>query len=150
MENNEKPNINPLFEWAVWGHLESERNIELILLKGHLLLEMTLDFFFKHNNIENCNDYLFNRKIICFENSDITDKSKQIIITNSLKIINKLRNKLAHEFQFDLTSGELEKWSSEILNNLQGMKWSKYTSRTRIVHSFSILSRNILDLIDKY
>jgi hypothetical protein len=146
MENNEKLNINPLFEWAVWGHLESERNLELILLKGHLLLEFTLESFLRHNKIDDCEDYSFYRKISCFENFDITDKPKQTFIINSLKVINILRNKLAHEFLFDLTSGELENWSSEILNNLQGMKWSKYTTRTRIVHSFSILSRNILDL----
>jgi hypothetical protein len=149
MENNEKQNINPLFEWAVWGHLESERNLELILLKGHLLLEITLESFLKHNKIDDCEDYSFYRKIICFENFDITDKQKQTFITNSLRLINILRNKLAHEFLFDSTSRELENWSSEILNNLQGMKWSKYTTRTRIVHSFSILSRNILDLKNK-
>ncbi len=30
--------IDPLFEWAVFGHLDRETNLELILLKGHLLL----------------------------------------------------------------------------------------------------------------
>lgn len=149
MDDKEEVNINPLYEWAVWGHLESEKNMELILLKGHLLLEMTLESFLRHNKIENCDDYSFYRKISYFESSDITDKSKQIFISNSLRAINKLRNKLAHEFEFDLTSEELENWSSEILNNLKGMKWSKYTTRTRIVHSFSILSRNILDLKNK-
>ena len=149
MENNEKVTINPIFEWAVWGHLESERNLELILLKGHLLLEITLESFLKQNRFENCDDYSFHRKISCFENIDIEDKSKQIFLANSLKIINILRNKLAHEFNFNLTSGELETWSTQILNNLEGMKWTKYTSRTRIVHAFSILSRNILELKDK-
>lgn len=146
MDDPKENIINDLFEWAIWGHLESEKNIELILLKGHLLLEMTLENFLKQNKIENCDDYSFYRKIISFENLEITDNSKQIFIANSLKNINKLRNKLAHEFKFNATNGELEKWSSEIFNNLQGTKWTNYTKRTKIVHSFSILSRNILDL----
>lgn len=38
-----KENYDFLVEWAVWGRLNSKTDLELILLKGHLLIEQILD-----------------------------------------------------------------------------------------------------------
>jgi hypothetical protein len=59
-----------------------------------------------------------------------------------------LRNKFAHEFNFDIDNGEFELWSSNIQEKLKGKKFTKYTFRTKIVHSFSILAKSILELTD--
>lgn len=146
MEKKTATDINPFFEWAVWGHLESEKNLELILLKGHLLLEVVLESVLRYFDFENPENYSFYHKIVCFEKLNFPNEKNQAFMSNCLKNINSLRNKLAHEFQFNVENGELEKWSLEILENLRGMKWTKYTTRTKIIHSFSILSRNLLDL----
>jgi len=138
--------IDPLVEWAVWGHLESQTNLELILLKGHLLLEIILETVLKRNNILDCENYSFHKKIIAIEKIIVKDNLKRDFITSSLKDINRLRNKIAHEFHFEIENGELELWSSNILKNLKGKKYTKYTFRTKIVHSFSIISKNLLDL----
>ncbi|MCX6237062.1 MAG: hypothetical protein NTY07_05790 [Bacteroidia bacterium] len=142
MENE----IDPLVEWAVWGHLDSKTDLELILLKGHLLMEMIMDTALGKNNTTNYKNYSFYKKISILETVDFNDNHKKELIISSLKTLNNLRNKLSHEFQFDINKGELEQWASKILENLRGMKFSKYTYRTKIVHSFSILSINLLEL----
>lgn len=141
-----KNDIDPLVEWAVWGHLDSKTDLELILLKGHLLLEIILDITLKRNNIINCDNLSFHRKTLTLEKIDCpNDKSKNFIIS-SLQELNRLRNKMAHEFHFDINNKEFEVWVSSILQNLQGTKYTKYTFRTKIVHSISILAKNILEM----
>ena len=34
----------------------------------------------------------------------------------------------------------------EVLANFSGAKFTKYTYRTKIIHAFSVLSKNILEL----
>jgi hypothetical protein len=63
MENKE----DFLVEWAVWGHLNSKNDLELILLKGHLLLEIILEIVLTRSSIINCEDYSFYRKITVYE-----------------------------------------------------------------------------------
>ena len=145
MENN----IELLVEWAVWGHLDSKVDLELLLLKGHLILEIIIQTVLKRNDITECEDYSFNRKIIAFEKIDFLDIDKKLFLISCLKDINKLRNKIAHDFYFKIEDGEFESWSNIILKNLEGTKFTKYTFRTKIVHSFSILSINILQLENK-
>lgn len=140
--------IDPLVEWAVWGHLDSKTDLELILLKGHLLIEMVIDTTLGRSSIDNYKNYSFYKKISVLENIDFKENHKKKLIISSLKVLNNLRNKLAHEFQFDINNGKFEQWASIILENMDGVKFSKYTYRTKIVHSFSVLSINILKLTD--
>ncbi|MGQ8336826.1 hypothetical protein ACUNWD_09765 [Sunxiuqinia sp. A32] len=145
MGKNKETDINPIFEWAVWCHLESVSNYELLLLRGHLVLEKVLESLLMYKKIENCSNYSFHRKVCIFEKLNIANKQKQVFVADSLKRINQMRNELAHEFDFNVKSGDLDKWSELILDNLNGTKWTKYTSRIKVVHSFSVLSLNILD-----
>ena len=143
-----KNELDPLIEWAVWGHLSSERDLELILLKGHLLLEIILETMLERSNIIECESYSFHRKILAFEQIATNNDTRRDFTALSLKTINRIRNKIAHDFHFDIKNGEFELWSSDILNNLTGTKYTKFTYKTKLVHSFSILSKNILELID--
>jgi hypothetical protein len=77
------------------------------------------------------------------------NRHKQDLIISILNDLNQLRNKLAHECQFDILNGELESWSLFVLENFEGIKFTKYTYRTKIVHAFSILTKNILELSDQ-
>ncbi|MFW0714435.1 hypothetical protein [Pedobacter sp. N23S346] len=145
MENK----IDFLVEWAVWGHLNSKYDLELILLKGHLLVEIILGSVLKQSKISDSDNYSFHRKIIALEQTTVNNQDNKKLIIKYLKSINRIRNKIAHDFHFDINNGEFEKWASDILNNLRGTKYTKYTSRTKLVHSFSILSKNILELMDQ-
>lgn len=141
-----KNEIGPLVEWAVFGHLDRKTDLELILLKGHLILEDILETILKRNNIPNINNYSFYRKITLLETFKVEDAPRKKFIISSLREINRLRNKVAHEFFFDDLEREFETYANNILNNLKGEKFSKYTFRTKIVHSFSILSKNMLEM----
>ncbi len=138
--------FDPLIEWAVFGHLDKKTDLELILLKGHLILETILETVLKRNNITNLDNYSFHRKILALENIEAEDLSEKEFIILSLREINRLRNKVAHEFHFDIDNGEFEMWAINILDNLTGKKFSKYTFRTKIVHSFSVLTKNMLEM----
>jgi len=138
--------IDPLIEWAVWGHLDNKTDLELILLKGHLLLDYIIDTTLERNNITDYKSYSFFRKVKILEQIDFQNSKQKDFIISSLLTLNRLRNKIAHEFHFDIENGEFELWSLEILKNLEGTKFTKHTFRTKIVHSFSIISKNILEL----
>jgi hypothetical protein len=138
--------IDPFVEWAVFGHLDNKTDLELILLKGHLLLETVLETVLLRNNITDLDSFSFHRKILALEGIEIQDDIRKKFIISSLREINRLRNKVAHEFHFDIANGELEMWAFNILNNLKGAKFSKYTFRTKIVHSFSVLTKNMLEI----
>lgn len=51
-----------LIEWGVWANLDSEKDIELILLKGHLLLENVLEIVLKRNRTPNIEMISFYKK----------------------------------------------------------------------------------------
>ena len=142
-----KNNIDPLIEWAVWAHLDRITDLELILLKGHLLLDNIIDITLERNNIAGYKNYSFFRKVKILEQIDFQNSKQKDFIISSLLTLNRLRNKIAHEFHFDIENGEFELWSLEILKNLEGTKFTTYIFRTKIVHAFSIISKSLLELI---
>ena len=142
MENQ----IDPFIEWIVWAHLDSQNDLELILLKGHLLLESVIDITLSRNKISNQKNYSFYRKIKELGKIEFSDSERKKNIILFLSELNKLRNKLAHDFEFEIKNGDLELLATKILNNLKGRKFAKYTYRIKIVHSFSVLAKNILEI----
>jgi len=143
MKDSEK--LDFFYEWAVWAHLSSKIELELILLKGHLMLETMLEVTLRKNNIKPDKNYSFYRKLTLLGNLTIENPNKELIV-DSLTKINLMRNKVAHEFFYSEVDSELEEWSKNIHDNLKGVKFSKYTYRTKIVHAFSILAFNLLRL----
>jgi len=142
MENK----LDIIAEWVVWGSLENKRDIETILLKGHLLLEMILEMVLLRNGVNDCDRFSFYTKISLLRNLDINEVDKLERIITLLTQLNCLRNKLAHEVLFDVDNCGLENWGANVLTNFKGKKFTKYTFRTKIVHAFSVLSKNILAL----
>jgi hypothetical protein len=142
-KNNE---IGLLIEWAVWAQLESKVDFELILIKGHLLLDKVIETVLKREGINDCETFSFFRKINVLETFGFQNNLNLEFIKSSLLDINRIRNKAVHEVRFTNRNVDLEQWASNVLSQLPGNKFSKITSRTKIVHSFSVLSKNILDL----
>lgn len=145
MEESKKVNLEPLYEWVVWAKLSSIREVELILLKGHLYLEVALSVVLSRNDLNNDN-FSFHKKILTLEKIEFKDKDKINLIIPFLFEINRMRNKLAHEPLFDIRKSELKFWSKNILDNFEGMKYTRYTPTTKIIHSFSVLAKNLLEL----
>lgn len=137
-----------LFEWAVWASLDSKTDLELILLKGHLLIEQILEIKLNSSGIQNGNMLSFYSKVLAFKKINFQESQKKKIIHTKLEKVNKLRNNLAHDYYFDLNNGEFELWAKGVLNELNGKKYTRFTFRTKIVHAFSTLAINILELTD--
>lgn len=133
-----------LLEWGVWANLDLINDYSLILLNGHIFLEKVLELSIKRFGVENPEKYSFSSKIIVLSNS-LQDSIQKESIIRSLTELNRLRNKLAHEFKFDVKNGEFENWSDEVHNKFDGEKFTKFRARTRIVHAFSFLAKAILE-----
>jgi hypothetical protein len=138
--------LDIIAEWAVWGSLDDKRDLEIILLKGHLLLEMILGLILSRNGFYNCNDYSFYRKIGLLSTLNAIEKDNLAKVIIALTEINTLRNKLAHEVLFQVDDSSFSNWAIEVLSNFKGTKYTKYTRRTKIIHAFSILSKEILEI----
>ena len=138
--------LDILAEWVVWGSLEKKRDLETILLKGHLLLEMILDMILLRNGVNDCRAFSFYRKNGLLDKLNVTDRNKLEKVVVALTQINTLRNRLAHEVLFSVDNSDFSYWAIEVLANFNGAKFTKYTYRTKIIHAFSVLSKNILVL----
>jgi uncharacterized protein YihD (DUF1040 family) len=140
--------LSKVYECAVGIQLDRVKNIELILLKGHLLIEVAIDnairTFNKHNVI-NCKDLSFHKKLQVLEGlqPDIQSDLKQALL--HLKQLNRLRNRLAHEFTFDGGFEDLGRWSETVLVDFPGTKVSRHTFRTKIIQAIGALGSVVVD-----
>ena len=149
MDKNDKdPALDSIYAFAVWGNLDRVKDYELILLKGHLYLEMILTVVLNRMNVEEIDNLSFFKKMKELEKLGFSKQNNWKTIIASLNHLNKIRNKLAHDFMYKSTFEDLTIWSARINENLEGGKFSKYTKRTKIVHAFSTLSKNLLVLTD--
>ena len=139
--NTMNENLTKIVEWAFWANLESESNVELILLKGHLFMEVLLNYVLAENGLKTHTNYSFYRKV----HSLLLVTYGQTVTPNRIAPylfrLNNLRNNLAHDFSYDITNGDIEKWSLDVLAQFDVVKNTRYTFRTRIVHAFAALAR---------
>ncbi len=138
--------IRSLMEWAVWAHLSDVKHKELLLLKGHLLIEGVLDTVLINEKPKEYEYYSFYKKIQLYSELDFNNKSDHEIIVSLLYRLNALRNRLAHDWNFDINNSQLESWVNDVHKNFKGEKFSKYTDRIKAAHSFSVLTKTILKL----
>lgn len=72
-------------------------------IKGHLFLEYLINTILKKSLNKECGKYTFCEKIrLLYKNNLIDDKEKDLLLS-----INKLRNKIAHVLDFELSFDEL-------------------------------------------
>ncbi|WP_335990293.1 hypothetical protein [Acinetobacter bereziniae] len=141
-----------IVEWAMWARLDRYQSIELILLKGHLLVEILLNdrlsilALQKEIAIE---DLSFYRKLVILEKSAYFAEDDRKMIIYLAKDLNKLRNKLAHEIFYDGLEMDTEQWSKEVLKYIQSTKVQKYTSRTRFTQAIAALGQALYEINDK-
>lgn len=126
--------VPQIFGWAIWGHLDRHKEYELILLKGHLLLDACLE------KEDSKNDLSFYSKILRYEK-----QAGDQVICDLLKEINSMRNSLAHEvIQTDLENN-LVKWADEVLSHCDVTFFTRKTRRTRVVHAFVAIGMTIME-----
>ncbi len=139
-------NFKKLLEWVIWAQLDSQKDFELLLLKGHLMLELIIDNVLNENGLTQHVNFSFYKKVCVLKGlkNDESKNMKEIIFF--LFTLNKLRNKLAHEYLFDIHNGDFDKWSSDVLTTFKGKKFTKFTQRTKNVHAFSALAKALTEI----
>jgi len=143
--------LSKITELAVGVHLDRIKNIELILLKGHLILEVAIDIAIHtldKKNTSNLKDLSFNKKLIILESLRPNASSDMKKALGHLRNLNILRNRLAHEFVFDGGTEDLGRWSESVLADFPGTKFCKHTFRTKIIQAVSALSRFLVDPVN--
>jgi len=141
-------NLSKVIEWAVGVHLDRIKSIELILLKGHLMLEVAIDSTIRtldKHNTSKLKDLSFHRKLQLLNSLQpyaSPDLKKALVHLRNLNI---LRNRLAHEFMFDGGAEALGKWSEAVLVDFPGTKVCRHTFKTKIIQAFSALARHLVD-----
>lgn len=145
------PIPSPLIGWTVWGCLERHKQIELILLKGHLILEIVLGDCIARLSGEpgiDVSNHSFHRKTELLAQLLQRSNSESQALLALVRRLNTLRNRLAHEFQFEDGEESLRNWSNSVLVTLPYVKLSKFTSRTRLVHAFASVGSALSKLVE--
>ena len=116
------PAVDSLYAFAVWGNLDRVKDYELILLKGYLFIEMILTVVLERKDELDVGDLSFYKKMKEFEKLGFSNHKNWKTIIASLHHLNKIRNKLAHNFLYKTALEDLTKWSTKINDNLIGGK----------------------------
>lgn len=133
-------NLAKIIEWSVWANLDRKKDLELILLKGHLIIEFLLENLLTNNGLQNCKKNSFFKKVEMLKNFSVNNTEELGKVTDHLLALNKIRNQFAHEWDFKISKSDIEGWAANVLLSYDGKKFSKYTYRTKIIHAFSALS----------
>ncbi|MDF3865388.1 hypothetical protein P3W53_12985 [Pseudomonas denitrificans (nom. rej.)] len=135
----------PFLDWAVWASLDQHRDIELILLKGHLSLEVFLSIGLSLRT--SLTDAQIKSLSFSAKARTLAEVDEQLFkVMAYVSQLNKLRNTLAHEpFPEDLES-DLYSWSERVLSSFSIQKHQKYTRRTKVTQAIAALARNIYEL----
>lgn len=139
--------LSKMIEWSVGVHLDRIKNVELILLKGHLVLEVAVDSAIRtldKHNTSKLKDLSFHRKLQILESLRPFASSDLKEALGHLRNLNIIRNRLAHESMFDGTK-DLGSWSEAVLADFPGTKVCRYTFRTKIIQAFGALARFLVD-----
>ena len=134
----------PLVEWAVLANLDKQREPEMILLKGHLYVEMFLKerlrihYSYSSKMLDSLSFY---RMLVLLEldigEADTVQKDALCLARE----LNLLRNAVAHEALFDSEDAGLYRWADKALSTFSATKTHKYTRRTRLTHAIAALAK---------
>ena len=134
-------------------HLFQLKEIELIVLKGHLIFEEGLNEFLACfvNDIERLLKigFPFERKVAllsCLVPKQMANDE----IWEQLREINRLRNKLAHNLRFSQYEGQLKQWATEVLGYNPKTIKRTLTYRNSVVKAFVLLSGKLTGLSAGY
>jgi hypothetical protein len=142
----------PLVEWAVLANLDKQREPEMILLKGHLYVELFLKerLRIRHSYNRKILGGLSFYRMLTLVESDIAETDEVLkSALNLARKLNLLRNAVAHEALFDSEKAGLYQWASEALRTLPSTKPQKHTRRNRLIYAIAALAKILYALNEK-
>lgn len=136
-----------ILEHAVTVKLKEYSDMEMILLKGHLVLEQVLNQLIASYQLDtkriDAMNLMFGKTLelaMALDNEIIKDGYPH------LKEINRIRNKVAHELFFDKYHDDLKDWASAVLGYRPKTINSKRTYKNHVIKAFSWLSGMLLGI----
>lgn len=128
-------------EYAVEIKLKEYQDMEMILLKGHLILEQTINQLIEEyvkdiKAIESMN-LMFAKKILILQ-ALVGDNFTDIFC--HLKELNRIRNKVAHELFFEKYHDDLKKWACNVNGHTPITINTKRTYKNQVIKAFAFLS----------
>ena len=131
----------PDLEHAVTIALKDYDEMEMILLKGHLILEQMLNHLLVAYGVDEKRltriDLMFAKTLEL-----AVAMSGQVIeeLYPHLKEINRIRNKLAHELFFEKYHVDLKKWASSVLGYSPKTINTKRTYKNHVIKALAFLA----------
>lgn len=136
-----------VLEYSVTVKLKEYSDMEMILLKGHLVLEQILHQFISAHQLDSkrvdAMNLMFSKTLelaMAIDANSIVEKYPH------LKEINRIRNKIAHELLFDDYHEDLKKWASNVLGYTPKTINSKRTYKNHVIKAFSWLAGTLLGI----
>jgi hypothetical protein len=134
-------------------HLFQLKDVELIVLKGHLILEEELNHFLACfvNDAETFLKigFMFEKKVSLLS-CLVPKQMAKHKIWEQLREINRLRNKLAHNLRFSQYEQQLKRWAIGVLGYNPKTLKRKVTYRNSVVKAFALLTGHLRGLPKGY
>ncbi len=128
-------------EHTVTTALKDYGDMEIILLKGHLVLEQLLNQLIHAHQLDakriDSMNLMFSKTLelaMAIDGRLLKDKYPH------LKEINRIRNKVSHELFFSEFHDDLKKWSSDVLGYTPKTINTKRTYKNHVIKAFSLLA----------
>lgn len=130
-----------LLEHAISVKLKEYDDIEIILLKGHLILEQMLHQLLVAYKLDATQ---LDKMGLMFKTTlELVVAIQPTIckeLYDQLKEVNRIRNKAAHELFFDHYHADLKKWASSVLGFCPKTIDSRRTYKNHVIRAFSYLA----------
>ncbi|MEA9563218.1 MULTISPECIES: hypothetical protein [unclassified Xanthomonas] len=124
-------------------HLRTKNDIEMLLLKGHLILEQTLNqmllCYFEDEKAISSLNLMFTKKLDLFEALSGRPSGFEEEIAH-LREINRIRNKLAHQLDFTGMHADLKCWACGVVGYTPKSIDRKQTYRNTLLKAFYLLT----------
>ncbi len=121
--------------------LKKYNEMEMILLKGHLVLEQLLNQLIYAHQLDG--KHVDSMRLMFGKNLELVMVLDRRLLKDEyphLKEINRIRNKVAHELFFDKYHDDLKKWASDVLGYTPKTINTKKTYKNHVVKAFSWLA----------
>ncbi|EGU47244.1 hypothetical protein VIOR3934_02707 [Vibrio orientalis CIP 102891 = ATCC 33934] len=123
--------------------LLNQSEIELVLLKGHLILEQAINQhllrYIDHEKNLDSLSLMFAKKVDLLNALEGSKPNVWQEYTPYIKRINKIRNKLAHQLNFDDYHDELKSWACDVIGYTPKTLNSHTTYRNTVAKAFCFL-----------
>ena len=136
-----------ILKHSVTVTLKEYSDMEMILLKGHLVLEQVLNELISAHQLDtkriDAMNLMFGKTLEL-----VMDIDSRVINDDysHLKEINRIRNKVAHELFFKDYHNDLKNWASSVLGYKPKTIDSKRTYKNHVIKAFSWLSGKLLGI----